>query len=103
MSFRKILLAVMAAFSLAATGAHAQTQTEIQWWHSMTGALGDRVNELANKFNASQKDYKVVPVYKGTYPESMTAAHRTCSAERRRRRAVRTRQILASALSRSRR
>ena len=74
MSFRKILLAVMAAFSLAATGAHAQTQTEIQWWHSMTGALGDRVNELANKFNASQKDYKVVPVYKGTYPESMTAA-----------------------------
>ncbi len=28
----------------------------------------------ANGFNASQKDYKVVPVYKGSYPESMTAA-----------------------------
>ncbi len=74
MSFRKVLLAAMAAFGLVATGAHAQAQTEIQWWHSMTGALGDRVNELANKFNASQKDYKVVPVYKGSYPESMTAA-----------------------------
>ena len=37
-------------------------------------ALGDKVNELATKFNASQKDYKVVPVYKGSYPESMTAA-----------------------------
>ena len=56
------------------TSAVAQAQTEIQWWHSMTGALGDRVNDIANKFNASQKDYKVVPVYKGAYPESMTAA-----------------------------
>jgi sn-glycerol 3-phosphate transport system substrate-binding protein len=74
MSFRNVLLAAMAAFGLAATGAQAQTQTEIQWWHSMTGALGDKVNDLANKFNASQKDYKIVPVYKGTYPESMTAA-----------------------------
>jgi sn-glycerol 3-phosphate transport system substrate-binding protein len=51
----------------------AQAQTEIQWWHSMTGALGDRVTEMANGFNASQKDYKVVPVYKGSYGESMTA------------------------------
>src|SRR5690349_21435855 len=62
--------ALAAAFS--ATGALAQT--EIQWWHSMGGALGDKVNELANKFNATQKDYKVVPVFKGSYPESMTAA-----------------------------
>src|SRR5687767_7891827 len=52
----------------------AQAQIEIQWWHSMTGALGDKVNEIANGFNASQKDYKVVPVFKGQYPESMTAA-----------------------------
>jgi len=47
---------------------------EIQWWHSMQGALGERVNDFANKFNASQKDYKVVAVYKGQYPVSMTAA-----------------------------
>ena len=52
----------------------ALAQTEIQWWHSMTGALGERVTEFANGFNGSQKDYKVVPVYKGSYPESMTAA-----------------------------
>jgi sn-glycerol 3-phosphate transport system substrate-binding protein len=54
--------------------ASAQAQTEIQWWHSMGGALGEKVSELATKFNATQKDYKVVPVYKGQYPESMTAA-----------------------------
>ncbi|HEY3245641.1 MAG TPA: sn-glycerol-3-phosphate ABC transporter substrate-binding protein, partial [Phycisphaerae bacterium] len=60
-----------ALFGLAA---QAQAVTEIQWWHSMTGALNDRVNDIANGFNASQKDYKVVPIYKGSYPESMTAA-----------------------------
>jgi sn-glycerol 3-phosphate transport system substrate-binding protein len=52
----------------------AQASTEIQWWHSMTGKLNDKVNELAEKFNASQKDYHVTAVYKGQYDESMTAA-----------------------------
>ena len=52
----------------------AQAQTEIQFWHSMGGALGEAVNNLAGKFNASQNEYKVVPVFKGTYPVSMTAA-----------------------------
>jgi sn-glycerol 3-phosphate transport system substrate-binding protein len=64
--------AVLAAAILLAPAAHAQT--EIQWWHSMAGALGDKVNEIAQKFNASQSQYKVVPVYKGQYDESMTAA-----------------------------
>jgi sn-glycerol 3-phosphate transport system substrate-binding protein len=70
MSYRKFA-AALAALAFAAT---AQAQTEIQWWHSMGGALGDKVNELAAKFNASQADYKVVATYKGNYPESMTAA-----------------------------
>ncbi|HSI58431.1 MAG TPA: sn-glycerol-3-phosphate ABC transporter substrate-binding protein UgpB [Ideonella sp.] len=52
----------------------AQAQTEIQWWHSMTGGLNDWVVDLANGFNASQKDFKIVPTYKGTYDETMPAA-----------------------------
>jgi len=40
----------------------------------MGGALGEWVNDLAKDFNASQKDYKVVPTFKGTYDESMTSA-----------------------------
>jgi len=52
----------------------AQAQTEIQWWHSMGGALGEWVNDLAKDFNNSQKDYKIVPTFKGSYDESMTAA-----------------------------
>ncbi|HZN99713.1 MAG TPA: sn-glycerol-3-phosphate ABC transporter substrate-binding protein UgpB [Burkholderiales bacterium] len=71
MNFKKLAAAAAAAL-LCASQAHAQI--EIQWWHSMTGALGDRVNGFANEFNAMQKDYKIVPVYKGAYPESMTAA-----------------------------
>ena len=62
-----LVLAASAAFS-----AHAQT--EIQWWHSMTAVNGQWVNDLAKQFNESQKDYKVTPVFKGSYDESMTAA-----------------------------
>ena len=63
--------ALAAAMALAAP---ASAQTEIQWWHSMTGANNTGVNELAARFNSSQKEFKVVPVFKGSYPESMTAA-----------------------------
>jgi sn-glycerol 3-phosphate transport system substrate-binding protein len=62
-----------AALALAAIAAPAHAQVEIQWWHSMGGALGEWVNDLAKDFNASQKDYKIVPTFKGSYPESMTA------------------------------
>jgi sn-glycerol 3-phosphate transport system substrate-binding protein len=68
----KILAATVAV--AAAFAAPAQAQTEIQWWHSMTGALGEALDGLATKFNESQKEYKVNAIYKGSYPESMTAA-----------------------------
>jgi sn-glycerol 3-phosphate transport system substrate-binding protein len=67
-------LQLSAAALAAALALPAHAVTEIQWWHSMTGALNDQVNLISNGFNESQKDYKVVPVYKGQYPESMTAA-----------------------------
>jgi sn-glycerol 3-phosphate transport system substrate-binding protein len=64
-----------AAFALAASlTTAAQAQTEIQFWHSMTAVNGEWVNDLAKDFNASQKDYKIVPTFKGTYDESMTGA-----------------------------
>ena len=72
MQLKALTPAVFAAAALFTLS--AQAQTEIQWWHSMTGKLGDKVGEIADKFNASQKDYKVVPVYKGQYDESLTAA-----------------------------
>jgi sn-glycerol 3-phosphate transport system substrate-binding protein len=65
----------LAALVSALMSLSAQAQpVEIQWWHSMEGPLGGWVNDLAKDFNASQKDYKVVPTYKGTYDEGLTAA-----------------------------
>ena len=64
----------LAGVALAASlAAPAQAQTEIQWWHSMSAALGEWVNDLAKGFNESQSEYKVVPTYKGGYPESLSA------------------------------
>ena len=63
-----------ATLALATLSLCAQAQTEIQWWHSMTAVNGEWVNDLAKEFNASQKDYKIVPTFKGSYDESMTAA-----------------------------
>ena len=63
------------ASALAATLFNAaQAQTEIQWWHSMTAVNNEWVNDLAKQFNESQKEYKIVPTFKGTYDESMTAS-----------------------------
>src|SRR5215831_15991213 len=71
---RKLLIAAAIATAGALTAAPAAAEVEIQWWHSMGGALGEWVNDLAKDFNASQKDYKIVPTFKGSYDESMTAA-----------------------------
>src|SRR4051812_24534188 len=72
MNRRSIFL--VAALAAAFAAAPASAQVEGQWWHSMGGALGEWVNDLAKDFNASQQDYKIVPTFKGTYDESMTAA-----------------------------
>jgi sn-glycerol 3-phosphate transport system substrate-binding protein len=71
MRFKYLAAALMGGLM---TSSSALAVTEIQWWHSMGGALGEALNGLADKFNASQKDYKVVATFKGSYPESMTAA-----------------------------
>lgn len=71
---KTVRIALTALALAAAMAAPAQAQVEIQWWHSMTGGNGERVNKMAEGFNQRQKDYKVVPVYKGSYEESMTAA-----------------------------
>jgi sn-glycerol 3-phosphate transport system substrate-binding protein len=75
MNTKKLAAALAAsAIACALLSPTARAQSEIQFWHSMGGALGDAVNDLTGKFNASQKEYKVVAVFKGTYPVSMTAA-----------------------------
>ncbi len=63
----------LAAAALTMTSSAASAQIEIQWWHAMTGANNDVIVKLAEEFNAANKDYKVVPSYKGSYPDTMNA------------------------------
>ena len=72
MALRQFGAAATVAVALAlATPAHAVT--EIQWWHAMTGPNNDVVVKLANDFNASQSDYKIVPTFKGSYADTLNA------------------------------
>ena len=66
-----MLAATVATFTLPAIA--AQAQTEISWWHAMTGANSEVVQKIASDFNASQSDYTLMPVFKGTYPETLNA------------------------------
>jgi sn-glycerol 3-phosphate transport system substrate-binding protein len=72
MALRKFGLATTLAATLAlANPAHAAT--ELQWWHAMTGGNNSFIVKLADDFNASQTEYKVVPSYKGSYADTMNA------------------------------
>lgn len=72
MNIRRIGLGLMTSTLMALT-APAYAVTEIQWWHAMTGGNNDIVNKLATEFNESQPDYKVIPTFKGSYPDTMNA------------------------------
>ncbi|NOH27010.1 sn-glycerol-3-phosphate ABC transporter substrate-binding protein UgpB [Vibrio mediterranei] len=68
----KHLTAIAATMAVISAQAHAKT--EVEWWHAMGGALGQKVNEIAADFNTSQSEYEIKPVYKGSYAETMTSA-----------------------------
>ena len=88
---RRDLLAATAAFSSlpgllraqgavpgaapgAAPGGSNGAATKVTFWHAMNGALGEEVNRICAGFNASQAEVEITPIFKGTYPETLTAA-----------------------------
>ncbi|KRQ07308.1 sn-glycerol-3-phosphate ABC transporter substrate-binding protein UgpB [Bradyrhizobium sp. DASA03076] len=73
MALRFFGAAAAVAIAVGMTASPALAVTEIQWWHAMTGANNDVIVKLANDFNAAQSDYKVIPTYKGSYPDTMNA------------------------------
>ncbi len=66
-------LTFVSAAALALVANTAFAETEITWWHAMGGKLGETVNQIAADFNASQDEYTITPVFKGTYEETLTA------------------------------
>ncbi|WP_417308362.1 extracellular solute-binding protein [Devosia sp.] len=67
------LFSAVSAVVLMGTSA-TLAATEISWWHGMGGHLGDVVNQIATDFNASQDEYQITPINKGSYEETLTAA-----------------------------
>jgi len=65
------LLAVALAGLLAPGPAAAKT--EIVFWHAFPGVIGERIGEIVKKFNASQGEYELKAVFKGSYPETLAA------------------------------
>jgi sn-glycerol 3-phosphate transport system substrate-binding protein len=79
---RKLALAAFAcALGAGTLAAHAEP-VQVQWWHAMGGALGERVDELVKNFNASQTKYQLVAVNKGNYDEVINATIAAYRAKR---------------------
>lgn len=74
MTVHRLLMGAALTVAVLLSASVGRAAVEIQWWHAMGGQLGEALNTLAEDFNKSQSDYKVVPVYKGTYTETMTGA-----------------------------
>jgi sn-glycerol 3-phosphate transport system substrate-binding protein len=72
--FKKALTVSVGLAALLAASPAALAATQIQWWHAMGGENGAKLEAIAQGFNQSQSDYEIVPVYKGSYDETMTGA-----------------------------
>ncbi len=68
----RFLASLLCALAVGAPGA-GRAAVELQVWHSMDGALGDQLQVIVEQFNRSQSAYKVVPVFKGSYDETLAA------------------------------
>jgi len=62
------------ASTIALTPGLAQAEVTINWWHALGGALGELLEGVADGFNESQSDFRIVPSFRGTYTETMTGA-----------------------------
>ena len=73
MSLRRTAWLLAASTAFSAVAGQALAATEIQWWHAMGGRLGEVVEEITKRYNASQSEYKLISTYKGGYEDTMTA------------------------------
>jgi sn-glycerol 3-phosphate transport system substrate-binding protein len=73
---RRSLLASTAAGLVAAPFvARAQNQkVQVNFWHGLGQPLGGLLETIVSDFNASQANFQINATFKGSYPETMTAA-----------------------------
>src|SRR5712664_1508945 len=61
---RKLLIALV----VACTSLTARAAVEIRLWHAVSGWPGVELEQLIERFNASQREYRVLPGYTGEAP-----------------------------------
>ncbi len=78
---RKMAALVLAAFAglffpqgAARAQGGGQPVVELQFWYGLAQPLGGQLEAVVAEFNASQPRYRIVPTFRGSYPEAMVAA-----------------------------
>jgi len=65
--------AILAISLLCAAGLAHPAAIEVRLWHGMSGAPAAELDRLIARYNASQKDYRVVSFFQGPYDEVMAS------------------------------
>src|SRR5258705_4027858 len=68
---RPMLRAFFAIFLLCAAGLAYPAAIEIRLWHGMSGAPAAELDRLIARYNASQKEFRVVSYFQGPYDDVM--------------------------------
>lgn len=63
-----------AAVPVAAPALAQGGPVEISFWHGLAQPLGGILEGIANQFNESQRRFRIVSSFRGSYPETMVAA-----------------------------
>ena len=68
---RWVFVSLLVLLSISVVSATAQ-KTQVNWWHAMSGSRLAVVESIVDSFNASQDSYEIVPLFTGTYAETLT-------------------------------
>ncbi len=71
---RRTLLTGAMSLGVAAPALGQTQPVEIQFWHGLAQPLGGLLEKRCTDFNATQTKYRIVPTFRGSYPETMVAA-----------------------------
>ncbi|MCK4681753.1 ABC transporter substrate-binding protein [Candidatus Bipolaricaulota bacterium] len=66
-----MLVALVILLSISVVSATAE-KVQINWWHAMSGSRLGVVEAIVDSFNASHPDIEIVPLFTGTYAETLT-------------------------------
>jgi sn-glycerol 3-phosphate transport system substrate-binding protein len=72
MSPKRLLISAAAAIAMIAVQPAIAAPVEITFWHSLANSGTDAVNEIVDKFNASQADYHMSAEFVGPYEDAVT-------------------------------